>query len=209
VRCVDDEGHLTAADAAQDAAGTWLPVVVQRLLGQLAYDSASTPLRRRTAAVPEVATTVKPRSASRLTGKIMCRLSRLATETKTVPLVGNPPPRPLLSAPICALAKAVPKPASMPITSPVERISGPSTVSTVPPSKVRNRLKGITASLTATGAVSGTSPPSPCAGSRPSVRSSATVAPSMTRAAALASAVPVALDTNGTVRDARGLASST
>jgi hypothetical protein len=35
------------------------------------------------------------------------------------------------------------------------------------------------------------------------------VAPSMIRAAALASGTPVAFATNGTVRDARGLASST
>jgi hypothetical protein len=47
------------------------------------------------------------------------------------------------------------------------------------------------------------------AGSSPSSRSPSTVAPSMIRAAALASGTAVALDTNGTVRDARGLASST
>ena len=47
------------------------------------------------------------------------------------------------------------------------------------------------------------------AGSSPSARSSAMVAPSMIRAAALASGTAVALDTNGTVREARGLASST
>jgi len=41
------------------------------------------------------------------------------------------------------------------------------------------------------------------------VRSSAIEVPSMTRAAALASGTAVALDTNGTVREARGLASST
>ena len=43
----------------------------------------------------------------------------------------------------------------------------------------------------------------------PSARRPAMVAPSMIRAAALASGTAVALDTNGTVRDARGLASST
>ena len=52
-------------------------------------------------------------------------------------------------------------------------------------------------------------PPSPVAGSTPAVRSSAIDSPSMMRAAALASGVAVALETNGTVRDARGLASST
>ena len=100
----------------------------------------------------------------------------------------------------------------MPITSPVERISGPSMWSTPRPSTVRNRLNGSTASFTATG-VDGRRgrqrPPSPVAGSMPSARSSAIVAPSITRAAALASGTPVALDTNGTVRLARGLASST
>jgi hypothetical protein len=95
------------------------------------------------------------------------------------------------------------------MTSPVERISGPSTVSTTVPSAVRNRLKGSTASLTAIGASSGRSPPSPSAGRTPSARSSAIDSPAMTRAAAFASDVPVAFDTKGTVRDARGFASST
>ena len=88
-------------------------------------------------------------------------------------------------------------------------ISGPSTVSTCRPSGVRNRLNGITASLTAIGWSAGSVPPSPVAGSSPQPRSPAIVSPSMIRAAALASGVAVALDTNGTVREARGLASST
>ena len=67
----------------------------------------------------------------------------------------------------------------------------------------------MTASLTATGACSGSRAPSPVAGSMPSSRSSAIVAPSMTRLAALAIETAVALDTNGTVRDARGFASRT
>ena len=135
---------------------------------------------------------------------MIARLSRLATETNTVPLVGNP-----LIAPSCAFANARPKSVSMPMTSPVERISGPSRLSTTSPSLVRNRLNGSTASLTDIGACTGIRPPSVCAGSTPSARSSAMVAPSMIRAAALASGTPVALATNGTVRDARGLASST
>ena len=45
--------------------------------------------------------------------------------------------------------------------------------------------------------------------SSPSARSSASVAPTIKRAAALTRGTPVALATNGTVRDARGLASST
>ena len=107
------------------------------------------------------------------------------------------------------LANAVPKSASKPMTSPVDFISGPSTVSTFCPSGVWNRLKGITASLTAIGWSAGRSPPSPCAGSTPAARRSAIDSPSMTRAAALASGVAVALETNGTVREARGLASRT
>ena len=133
----------------------------------------------------------------------MARLSRLAIETKTDPLSGRPP---LL---IWLLANADPKSRSIPMTSPVERISGPSNESTTLPSRVRNRLNGRIASLTAIGAWSGSRPPSPCGGRIPSSRSSLIVAPSMTRAAALAIWTPVALATNGTVRDARGLASRT
>ncbi|MNY64032.1 hypothetical protein D3C86_2010790 [compost metagenome] len=73
---------------------------------------------------------------------------------------------------------------------------------------MRNRLKGSTASLTATGASSGTREPS-CAGRSPSVFSSAIVAPAMMRDAAFASGMPSAFDTNGTVRLARGFASMT
>ncbi len=74
---------------------------------------------------------------------------------------------------------------------------------------MRKRLNGSTASLTDTGACAGIRPPSVWAGSTPSARSSAMVAPSMIRAAALAIGTPVALATNGTVREARGLASRT
>ena len=74
---------------------------------------------------------------------------------------------------------------------------------------MRNRLKGSTASLTDIGACAGIRPPSVWAGSTPSARRSAMLAPSMIRAAAFASGTPVAFATNGTVRDARGLASRT
>src|SRR5262249_48688329 len=60
------------------------------------------------------------------------------TEMNPVPATGRRRP-----APTWLLAKARPKFSSIPITSPVERISGPSTAST--PGK---RLNGITASLT-------------------------------------------------------------
>jgi hypothetical protein len=103
-----------------------------------------------------------------------------------------------LPAALWLLANARPKERSMPITSPVERISGPSTVSTS-----GKRLNGSTASFTEM------CPPTAGGRSSSSSRSSASVAPSITRAAALASGTPVALLTNGTVRDARGLASIT
>ena len=55
-----------------------------------------------------------------------------------------------------ALANAVPNVESMPMTSPVERISGPSRVSTP-----ENFPNGSTASLTAIGLLAGSVPPSP------------------------------------------------
>ncbi len=66
-------------------------------------------------------------------------LSASLTETNTVPLRGR-----LVPPPIWLLAKAISNEASIPITSPVDFISGPSTVST--PGK---RANGNTASLTA------------------------------------------------------------
>ena len=89
----------------------------------------------------------------------------------------------------------------MPITSPVERISGPSAGSTS-----GNRENGSTASFTAT-VVDGLRRTD--GSRRPSARSSSSIAPSITRVATLASGTPVALATNGTVRLARGLASIT
>ena len=81
----------------------------------------------------------------------------------------------------------------MPITSPVDFISGPSTVST--PGK---RANGKTASLTArwlyTGGVS---------------LKLARLSPAMMREAILATGRPMTLATKGTVREARGLTSNT
>jgi len=79
------------------------------------------------------------------------------------------------------------------MTSPVERISGPRIVST--PSNFTN---GNTTSLTET-----------WRGSISVMPSSASVRPHMTFAAIFASGRPIALDTNGIVRDARGLTSRT
>ena len=80
----------------------------------------------------------------------------------------------------------------MPMTSPVERISGPNRVSAP-----GNLSKGRTASFTATWGRMGSS----------SNSISARVLPDMSSEAYLASGRPMALDTNGTVRLARGLAS--
>ena len=93
----------------------------------------------------------------------------------------------------------------MPITSPVDRISGPSTASTPRPSLRLKRFQGRTASLTEIPLAT----PSPVAGRVPSSRREAIVEPSEMRAAALAKGTPVAFETKGTVLDARGFASST
>ena len=114
-------------------------------------------------------------------------MSRSATEMNTIPAEGSRSP-----AAIWLFAKARPNVRSMPMTSPVERISGPSTESAS-----GKRLKGSTASLTATCPDTG-------GGNRPSRRSSASVEPSMTRAATFTSGTLVALATNGTVRLAVG-----
>src|SRR3990172_8665512 len=92
------------------------------------------------------------------------------------------------------LANAIENRSLTPITSPVERISGPSTISTP-----ENLMNGNTASFTETCAGSG-SFVTPC---------SASDTPAITLAAILATGSPVALATNGTVRLARGFTSST
>ncbi len=100
----------------------------------------------------------------------------------------------LVPPPIWLLAKAISNEPSMPITSPVDFISGPSTVST--PGK---RAKGNTASFTAR-----------CFGRvRLRLEAAESFSPAMTRAAILATGMPITLATNGTVREARGLTSST
>ena len=80
------------------------------------------------------------------------------------------------------------------MTSPVDFISGPSSESAR-----GKRPNGSTASLTDTWL--------PVKGSASSM--SASRSPSISRAATLASGTPTALETNGTVREARGLASIT
>ena len=116
-------------------------------------------------------------------------LSASFTDRKAVPSSGRWWP-----APCQALAKARPKSSAAPITSPVDFISGPSTGST--PASRRN---GNTGALTNTPGTGGSSV-------KPT---SSRLAPAITRAASLTSGTPTALAMNGTVREARGLTSST
>ena len=93
-----------------------------------------------------------------------------------------------------ALAKAVGRSEALAMTSPVERISGPSTGSA--PGNLAN---GSTAAFTET-----------CPGDCPSGRSTSDrLAPAARRQAAWTRLTPVALLAYGTVREARGFASST
>src|SRR5207244_1485860 len=93
-----------------------------------------------------------------------------------------------------AAANAVGRSAAVAIASPVARIAGPSTGSA--PGK---RAKGSTAALTLT-----------CVGVGSAGRSSSPrFAPAASRQAAATRLIPLALLANGTVREARGLTSST
>lgn len=93
----------------------------------------------------------------------------------------------------CVLSNAQGKFSAMPMTSPVDFISGPRMVSAP-----GNRPKGMTASLTLK-----------WSRRRSSLGKcrSAILSPAIMRAAAWAKGTPVAFEANGTVRLARGLAS--
>ena len=142
------------------------------------------------AAVPRVATSWKPRECSSRATATARGLSPFLTVMQTVPRVGRREP-----APSWLFSIASPKVRPAPMTSPVDRISGPRMGSTP-----GNLLNGKTASLTEK--YGGTTSP----------RTFFWLAsdwPTMQRAAILASGSPVALETKGTVRDARGLTSRT
>ena len=155
--------------------------------------------------MPSVATSVEAEllQAEHRAGST-ARLSRSATETNTVPDSGMPP-----YAASWLFANARGKSRSMPMTSPVERISGPSTESTRLPVLGAEALERQHGLLHGDRRVQrhARAVDARAAGPRPS--SSAIVAPTMMRAAAFASGMPSAFDTNGTVRLARGFASST
>ena len=116
-------------------------------------------------------------------------LSASRTDRNAVPAVGSGRP-----AARSAFANAVGRSAALAITSPVERISGPSTGSL--PGKRANGKHG---RLHAT-----------CAHGRSRAEGRARErAPAASRQAAATRLIPIALLANGTVRDARGFASST
>ena len=144
------------------------------------------PAAWRVCVVPPVARISKPSLTKLWQISTKAALSSSLTETKTVPDNGKSTP-----APCWLLAKALAKSLSMPITSPVDFISGPRTRST--PGK---RAKGNTASFTAT-----------CCRSRSRKLKFASGSPAMTRAATLANGTPVVFATKGTVRLPRGLTS--
>ena len=149
----------------------------------------STLCEERRSRVPLVVKTVNPIDTSERATSTACILSLSRIERNTCPEVGNA----RLTA-IFAFASAIGKDRSMPITSPVDRISGPSTTSTP-----GNFSKGKAGSLTAKKPVSGISFTS----------SASSELPIITFAAILDQGHPFAFATNGTVRDARGLTSIT
>ena len=113
---------------------TW-PRRPEAILGRMVQ---GTPLARRWSPVPCEAKMVKPRDWSWRAGAWTFLRSASRTEMKTLPQVGRDAPEA-----ICDLAKAISKVRSAPMTSPVERISGPRTTSTP-----GNLEKGKTTSLT-------------------------------------------------------------
>ena len=116
-------------------------------------------------------------------------MSPSCTERNALPFSGRRIP-----APSAAFRNARPKPRSRPMTSPVERISGPRIVST--PSNLRNGKTGALIENPRTGGSS----------VRPT---SGSVCPRQRRAARRAKGTPVVFATNGTVREARGFTSRT
>ena len=148
---------------------------------------AGTPASCSASVVPPVARISNPISAKSRQIGIKAALSVSLTEMKTAPSSG----RTVLAA-SWLLPKARPKSLSMPITSPVDFISGPRKTST--PGKREN---GNTASFTAT-----------CAFGSVSIWKSDNLAPAIIREAILAIALPVAFATNGTVRLPLGFTSS-
>ena len=161
--------------------------------------STGMPARSSTPAVPLVASSRNPRSASRFAGNTIARLSRFATRDEHR-AAGRQTACP---AATIAFASAMPGSPSIPITSPVDFISGPSTVSTP-----GNRPNGRTAAFTRRVREV---PVVVRIGGQHAVGARARRAyrPVSTSVAIRASDTPITFETNGTVREARGFASST
>jgi hypothetical protein len=132
---------------------------------------------------------VNPISWKRRAIGVTVGLSPSFTVMKIAPPNGNS-----LSAASCAFANALPNDVEIPITSPVERISGPSSGS-----NSRNLVNGKTASFTEWygGTISSVKP------------MDSSDSPTMHRAATEANGTPIALETNGIVREPRGFTSRT
>ena len=150
--------------------------------------SHAKPANSRLFWVPPVATKAKPRPTSLLpnSGNSLLSIS-LTLKKARPPLMGKESP-----AAKTAFAKALPKVSPVPITSPVDFISGPKIGSTP-----GNLLKGKTASFTCIflGIISLAIP---C---------SARERPAIHLAAIFANEYPIHLETNGTVLDALGFTS--
>ena len=146
----------------------------------------SMPCSARKACVPFVARILKPSSWKSLAGSMTLGLSLSATVIRTVPSSGNGN-----WVASWALKKARPKESAIPSTSPVDRISGPSSGSTS-----GSMLKGKTASFTPKyGIIFFLSP------------SSESFVPNMIWVAIRAIGILQTFETMGTVREALGLAS--
>ena len=159
-----------------------LPSCILRII------SDSIPRLARNSWVPCVALILKPNLANCSATSYTAGRSLGDTVIKMVPSEGSN-----CCAATCALKKASPKESAIPSTSPVERISGPRTGSTS-----GNMLNGKTASLT------------PKYGIIRDLRpSSSSFLPNISWVATLAMETLQTFDTSGTVREARGLASST
>ena len=180
-RGVDQEVHVAAPDAVDDVRGA-LADLVQPL-----HRHAHLADRLRGAARREHAEAEVVHAGGELGGGRLVGVADADEDARPPRAAPRPPPA-------WALPKAVGKSRAMPITSPVDFISGPSSAS-----EPWKRWNGSTTSLTLTW---------PPLGSRG--RSwSASRSPRISRQATFASGTPIAFETNGTVRDARGFASIT
>ena len=189
-RRVDHQVDLPAADQLRHVVGALAHL--RHALDRDARRARSTP------AVPPVASSRNPRSARRLAGNTIARLSRFATLTNTVPLVGSACPgrdhrlrerHARIGVDPHDLAGRLHLRARA-------RCRRPGTVRTAAPPPSRSCTAG-----------AGSGADRPAAPRRRRARRAS--GPVSTSVAIRASETPITFETNGTVRDARGFASST